>query len=91
MTNEMIRLLLIRLATDLPFRSMVESDPIGALAPYGIIVDPIDAPPNATVTLPSSESILLELDYLTRVFEGDVLCAMPLRSSFWLQGLISPP
>jgi hypothetical protein len=91
MTNEIIRELLIRLATDLPFRAMVESDPVGALAPYGIVVDPLDAPPNTVVTLPSSVSILEKLDFLTRVFEDGLLCAMPLRDAFWLQGQIPPP
>jgi hypothetical protein len=91
MTNELIRLLLIRLATDLPFRALVETDPITALAPYGIVVDPLDAPPNAAVTLPSSASILAELDRLTLIFDGSLLCAMPLRHNFWLQGQIPPP
>lgn len=91
MTNEIIRELLIRLATDLPFRAMVEADPVGALAPYGIVVDPLDAPPNTVVTLPSSASILEELDFLTRIFEDGQLCAMPLRHAFWLQGQVPPP
>ncbi len=91
MTNEVIRLLLIRLATDLPFRAMVEADPVGALAPYGIVVDPGDAPPHVSITLPSSASILEKLDFLALIFESGVLCAKPLVHVFWTQGQIPPP
>lgn len=91
MTNELIRLFLIRLATDLPFRELVETDPVTALAPYGIVVDPSDAPPHVVVTLPSSDSILAELDRLAYIFDPGLLCAKPLMHGFWLHGQIPPP
>jgi hypothetical protein len=90
MTNEEIQAFLIRLAKDQQFREQVQVDPVGALAPYGITVDPQDAPPNAVITLPTSQSILEKLDFLTGIFEGRLLCAKPLRHEFWLQGQIPP-
>jgi len=91
MTNDEIQAFLTRLANDQQFRAQVESDPVGALAPYGITVDPLDAPPNAGVTLPSSQSILEKLDFLSGIFEGRLLCQRVLRDAFWRQGQIPSP
>jgi hypothetical protein len=91
MTNEEIRAFLMRLANDQQFRAQVQVDPVGALAPFGITVDPQDAPPNVVITLPASQSILEKLDFLTGIFEGSLLCARPLIHAFWLNGQIPPP
>jgi hypothetical protein len=91
MTNDEIQAFLTRLANDQQFRAQVEVDPVGALAPYGITVDPLDAPPHVAITLPSSQSILDKLDFLSGIFEGRLLCARPLKDAFWQQGQIPPP
>jgi putative modified peptide len=85
MTNEEIHAFLRRLATDDQFRQHVERDPIGALAPYGITVDPQHAPPNVVVKLPPGQRILDKLDALADELPG-LLCAVPLCHLLWQPG-----
>jgi len=65
MTKEELESILTLIATDDDLRAQIVSDPITALAPFGLQIDAAHAPPNVVVNLMPKQTILDQLGDLS--------------------------